>query len=261
LPAGLTPVRGIPRKPGDDDRDSTDLSDEDSSTERLAASKNKDIEKGPTQPITNGQPDISFASSSLRKSKHAEDAPSTPTPKKEKSKRGFFGLGKKKQAAAQPGEISSIQPLPIPDPPSHRLQPEAEPQPEKEPQPPPQTQRPLTPIGEDDKAVEAASPASPGSARSPKLQRRHTPQWGRSTSDSWPLPQPAAIGQEDRPQSSDGVFGKSPLSLRPTLSKRESANSEARIGIDPKTGKEVVFGRSGKKKRFPMLRKAFGLHD
>jgi hypothetical protein len=43
--------------------------------------------------------------------------------------------------------------------------------------------------------------------------------------------------------------------------RRESDMSEARVAIDPKTGQEVVVGRTGRKKRFVMLRKAFGLHN
>jgi hypothetical protein len=49
---------------------------------------------------------------------------------------------------------------------------------------------------------------------------------------------------------------------RPSLSKRlSSATAPPNVGVDPKTGKEVVFGRTGKKKKFPMLRKVFGLND
>lgn len=247
LPAGLAPVRGIPRKAGEEDGDSTDLEDEVSdnevSSEKLPA---KDFEKTDrvVTGTTNGQGAL-FAAGSLRNSKHAPELPSFETGKKPKGKRGFFGLGKKKTPAPQAADLNSEQ-MPIastdiPFPPAHRNR----------------GSRPLTPIGED-KSIEAAEPPP---SRSPKLQRRSTPQWGRSASDSWPLPQPPKIGEETRPQSADGVIPRR-TSLRPTLNKRNSSQiSTARSIIDPKSGKEITVGRSGKKKKFQGLRRVFGLND
>ncbi|KAH7113316.1 hypothetical protein B0J11DRAFT_147132 [Dendryphion nanum] len=246
LPPGLAPVRGIPRKTGDEDNDSTDLEEELSDPEPSPA-KAKDIEKGglsTTNGHTNGHTNgksATFAAGSLRQSKHAPDLPTFESGKK--VKRGFFGLGKKKTS---PQPIETIpEPVTttddsndIPHPPEHR-------------------NRPLTPIGED-KALEARS-----GSRSPKLQRRTMPQYNRSASDSWPIPLPPTIGDDDvRPQSSDGVTSRR-TSLRPTLNKRHSSqvSETARIAIDPKTGKEVVIGRSGKKKKFQGLRRVFGLND
>lgn len=244
LPAGLTPVRGIPRKPGEEDRESTDLSDEESDTEPIAAAtSSKDIEKGglPAPANSTAQGAI-LAGGSLRDSKYAVDQPNGALIKREQSKRGFFGLGKKKTHTPLPDIIGGSETIPTPAS---------------------QQARPLTPIGED-KALEAGtqvSPATPEGARSPKLQRRNTPQWGSPASDSWPLSQPPRIGEEVRPQSSEGVIAW-PKTSRLGLSKRSSsAVVEPRLGVDPKTGKEVVIGRTGKKKRFPMLRKAFGLND
>ncbi|KAF2179395.1 hypothetical protein K469DRAFT_302538 [Zopfia rhizophila CBS 207.26] len=241
LPAGLAPVRGIPQKPGEEDRESTDLEDEESDNEPsppvLAP---KEVEKS-EPPMTNGNANAgpgAFSTGSLRKSKHAPKLSSLESGKKSKSKRSFFGLGKKK-TRSQPTEpdTQNMESTDIPLPSEQR-------------------NRPLTPIGED-KAIEAGIPSS----RSPKLQRRSMPQWGRSTSDSWPLPQPPKIGEEARPQSSDGVLPKR-ASLGPTLSKQHSSTtSEAKNGVDPKTGKEVSFGRSGKKKKFQGLRRVFGLND
>jgi hypothetical protein len=153
-------------------------------------------------------------------------------------------LGKKKAAAAEPtAPEPGTQPAESPDipmPPAHR---------ERE------TNQALTPIVEDIALEDAPTP------RSPKLQRRLTPQWGRSASDSWPLPSPPVIGGEARPQSSDGVH----FAQRPGLSKRFSSQAShapsAKTTIDPKSGKEVVVGRTGKKKKFQGLRRVFGLND
>lgn len=79
-----------------------------------------------------------------------------------------------------------------------------------------------------------------------KLQRRHMPE--RIMSDSWPLP-PALPDEARRPMTSDG-----PLVRNGTTRLNQGSMRK------PNEGAEVV-GRSGKKKRFPMLRKAFGLKD
>ena len=211
LSAGLTPVRGIPRKPGDDDRESTDLSDENSNDELKAPGPStKEIEKSAAPALTNGKAPGTFTTGSLRKSKYADVEPKSQ-PTKEKSKRGFFSLGKKKSPTVQPTEDPTTEPMVVPE-----------------------QGRPLTPIGED-KTLDAASPTSPTSSphpRSPRLQRKSAPRWGHSTSESWP-----------------------------TLSKRHSETAPPNVSVDPKTGKEVVFGKTRKKKKFPMLRKVFGLND
>ncbi|OCL11426.1 hypothetical protein AOQ84DRAFT_188991 [Glonium stellatum] len=241
LPSGLTPVRGIPRKPGEEDRESTDLSDEDSDDEATGPGPStKDFEKSAGPQLTNGKAPGAFIAGSLRKSKYADDQPKPKSPKKEKSRRRFFGLGKKKPLSVEPVEAPTAEPVDVS-----------------------QQGRPLTPIGED-KTFDTVSPASPTGSPRPhnsRLQRRLSPQWGRSTSDSWPLPQPPNVAQDARPQSSDGAMATEKAS-RPGLSKRySSATAPPNVGFDPKTGKEVVFGRTGKKKKFPMLRKVFGLND
>ncbi|KAF2677496.1 hypothetical protein K458DRAFT_409704 [Lentithecium fluviatile CBS 122367] len=248
LPPDLAPVRGIPKRPGEEDRESTDLEDEFSDTEPASNAIEKG--KGPaTNGVTKGQNGVTngqgtdFTAGSLRQSKHATGLPDIEAGKKAKTKRGFFGLGKKKASASYveaDADVRNGASADIPLPPQHRRDPN----------------RPLTPIGED-KDVEANEPIS----RSPKLQRRSTPQWGRSTSDSWPLPQPPKIGNDPRPQSSDGVMNRR-SSLRPTLTKRlSSQTSQARTTVDPSSGKEVIIGRTGKKKKFQGLRRVFGLHD
>ena len=86
------------------------------------------------------------------------------------------------------------------------------------------------------------------SPKAPKLQRRTTPK--RFQSDTWPLPQsPATTHTDSRPTTSDGASPA--MNGRPALGTRRSTLQE----------NGAVLGKSGKKKRFPMLRKAFGLHD
>lgn len=101
------------------------------------------------------------------------------------------------------------------------------------------------------------SPTPPTEMRG-KLQRRHTPQ--RLTSDSWPLPPPKpAFVDDGRPSTSDGTAEGLSNGLRPGLGPRP--DSSGTLSTQASAGGTPVLGRSGKKKRFPMLRKAFGLHD
>lgn len=89
-----------------------------------------------------------------------------------------------------------------------------------------------------------------------KLQRRTLP--SRYASDSWPLPE--KTDDTDRPKTSDGVVNGSehtrPIDVRPGLAPRENTSNTLKS-----EGGTPIYGKSGKKKRFPMLRKAFGLHD
>lgn len=231
LPPGLAPVRGIPRKAGEEDGDSTDLEEEVEETRPSTSA----VTNGHTNGTSNGQ-GTTLAAGSLRDSKYAPSSPAT------KEKRGFFGMGKKKKAQVTP-EPASTPALPtsdIPLPPQPR---------DREPG------GPLTPIGEDEDKELGASPqavtASPQvkqSPRSPKLQRRSTP--------DWPLAPPPPITGEQRPMSSDGV------ARRPRFGKRQSSNvSTATSPVVDAQGRSVSFGRTGKKKKFQGLRRVFGLND
>lgn len=79
-----------------------------------------------------------------------------------------------------------------------------------------------------------------------KLQRRHAPQ--RVMSDSWPLPPKLPDSMQDRPNTSDGALLRNGTTRLQQGSMRHEEPVEA-------------YGRGGKKKRFPKLRKAFGLKD
>ncbi|KAK5046297.1 hypothetical protein LTR84_008440 [Exophiala bonariae] len=88
--------------------------------------------------------------------------------------------------------------------------------------------------------------ASPPPSSHGKLQRRHIPQ--RVMSDSWPLPPKIPDDENLRP----GTAESAPVRNGST----RLAEGSMRGYHDP-----VAVGKSGKKKRFPMLRKAFGLKD
>ncbi|KAL9070963.1 MAG: hypothetical protein Q9157_005624, partial [Trypethelium eluteriae] len=223
LPAGLTPVRGIPAR--QDDRESTDLSDEEDQRRPgspPAVPSSNDVEQALTKrpqasqatPATNGVAGKALATGSLREPGAPAKLTSTPPPKRTESRtRRFFGLGKKKtdlsplttqkeddenadapNNSAPLGITTTIGPgTPMKD-----------------------QIRPSTPPSQGTTAVKSAHtasspPASPSSPttrpRSPKLQRRNTPQLRASLPDpsSWPLPESASKKPFARPSTSDGT--------------------------------------------------------
>jgi serine/arginine repetitive matrix protein 2 len=238
LPPGLAPVRGIPKKAGEGDGDSTDLEEE--AEEESSKLPSAAATAGPTNGVNkshvngnaNGQ-GAALASGSLRDSKHAPALPSFEAGKKSKAKRGFFGLGKKKTVTSptEPVESSPAAQDEIPLPPVQRNR---------------ELGLPLTPIDED-KDFGTPVESSPVSKKSPKLQRRSTPEW--------PLPAPPAIGTDDRPMSSDGIAPR-----RPRFQNRQSSQI-SNVTAPDASGRSVSYGRSGKKKKFQGLRRVFGLND
>jgi hypothetical protein len=189
-----------------------------------------------------------LAAGSLRDSKHA---PASPAPK---AKRGFFGMGKKKTSSTPAQAQAPTQAAPVPQPTSPTTDIPLPPQPRSR-----DVGGPLTPIGEDEdkelgyspQAV-TASPQVKQSPRSPKLQRRSTPEWPLAS----PLAPPPPITGEQRPMSSDGV------ARRPRFGKRQSSQfSTATSPVLDAQGRSVSFGRTGKKKKFQGLRRVFGIND
>ena len=241
LPPDLTPVRGIPRRAGEEDGDSTDLEEEEDhekggTSAQPAASGSM---KGQANGTANGKGPLSGGS--LRDSKHAPGLPSFEAGDKAKSKRGFFGLGRKKTVSSQ-SEVA---------PPTPVSEPDAVMQPTQQNRP---MGLPLTPIEEDKDfgPVVSDSPEVKETREvktAPKLQRRSTPEW--------PLPSPISAQVEERPMSSDGVPPR-----RPRFQMRQASttsNVTAPVGDSP--GRTVSFGRDGKKKKFQGLRRVFGIND
>jgi serine/arginine repetitive matrix protein 2 len=218
IPSGLAPVRGIPRKAGDD-RDSTDLEDE-SGDERLpipAVPSAKDIERAHMTSQTNGLTQgAALANGSLRESADGLAASKyAPRPDIKKRRLSFLGLGKTR--------ASSV---------------------------PVTSSRPGT---------------SDSTTRPPKLQRRVTPsRLPQVAETSWPLP-PAVRGEadDDRPNNSESMPQPKSVAPRPDVGKRRSTADElggysrtVSFSADP-----IYSSKTGKKKKFPMLRKMFGLND
>lgn len=271
----MTPVRGIPRRI--DEGDSTELEDSPAET------------TPPSKPVYKSSPDAS------KQTEGSNLAGTGPSPyntgsgaiadntgsqariwsEKEKKKRSFFGgLGKKKH------DDSRVRKSDL-DNPARRDTPLER----------PEAERSLSNgiVAASPSATAAAAAAAtntvPVSPKSPRLQRRNTPK--RFASDSWPLPETSLkiTGADDRPNTSDGnglgvlISGDGREkgngvendvgngTTRPDLGGRRSTEpgeATSRAGVNgvslgvPRTGGAKA---SNKKKRFPMLRKAFGLHD
>ncbi|MCJ1286097.1 hypothetical protein MMC26_005440 [Xylographa opegraphella] len=222
LPPGMAPVRGIPKRI--DEGDSTDL--EDSADERIPQG-GKRVTSPPSMKALEG---AALASGSLRSNGAGRDLSKSAdmgtrfqaTKATEKDKKKRSFFG----SLGRKKDDSKIFKADVES-----------------------AARRDTPL-ERSKAERMLAPeVLAQSPRSPKLQRRNTPK--RYASDSWPLPEsPAPAPINNRPQTSDGFAA----GARPNLGTRQStAQSTATNG--------VVLGKNGKKKRFPMLRKAFGLHD
>lgn len=229
----LPPVRGIPRRPNR--QDSTDLEDS-SDDERKRGKPSRKNNLSTITPVSG---------TAIR----AE--PPSPTSPSTKQKRGFFGRLRRSRAdsidtpdingstttqtAVAKGTSKEARQL------GFRSNAEQEALIAE-------TQRKL----EAGRIREGAASPSPDKA---KLLRRATPQ--RIMSDSWPLPPKIPAADSDRPHTADGVEDAAvALQARPGLgSRQDTVNTQA-----SKSG-TVVSQKTGKKKRFPMLRRAFGLKD
>ena len=322
-PSGLTPVRGIPRRPGQDDGDSTDLEDEDddgpgkSSKSRrkvapivtnpadvekamAAARRNLGIseESAPKRQPTNEGSTLAKGSLRNRPAEVTEDKPVTaPQPESpvvttpEKKKRGFMNsiLRRNRNSASSVQQIRPTSPPPaVPTSPATAVK----------PSPP------------DDKQTSPDTPSSPSSPSVGKLIRRRSdqPAMARLNSDysiatapptsqdttlvatqndeHWPLPSPSippippipadlAAGAAARPDTSEGFSPeaiKLAQSLRPDLAPRSKSGPQRSVriqageeGSEPgereKDLKAIYSRRTGKKKKFGMLRRAFGIDD
>jgi serine/arginine repetitive matrix protein 2 len=271
IPADLTPVRGIPRRRDQQDGDSTDLSDEDDDDPRKASrGRNKqsrpvvpdpsDIEKAMEAArrnlgMTNGTngsaaPPVNEGSAlskgSLRKA--GPERPLSPANEDSPKKRGFMGSILRRSRTYS--NTSQKPPMASPPPP-------------------------------------LPTNFTPASPRPGKLQRRTStatqdyfnnnnpkslPEDGEA---NWPLSPPGKLG-ELRPSTSDGVSRHEQAVLlarqmRPDIGRSQS-NSEGAIitgghvGFADESngmnGKASAYGsKTGKKKKFGMLRRAFGLDD
>lgn len=243
--AGLTPVRGIPRRI--DEGDSTDLEDSSASPSPLIQTKDNKPSVSATKPVEGS----ALTTGSLRAGQ------GTQSTEKEKKKRSFFGgLGGSKKQSHPPPIDTTLSPASL----SHPLEANyASPQPSSTPRSPKAAKF----LGNNVTTSPNPSQASP---KSPKLQRRNTPK--RFASDSWPLPEnntsPAftmATNEKMRPSTSDGAGVGKPLAMgtmRPETGARRFTAEGQPIGLGV-NGMVGGGGKEAKKKRFPMLRKALGI--
>ncbi|KAI5208149.1 hypothetical protein E4T39_01488 [Aureobasidium subglaciale] len=225
MPANLAPVRGIPKRRGQDS-DSTDLSD---SEDESRTTKKKSAARLSSKPGVPSQSDIDAAMEIAKRNVAAmndgrepgvpqappvpatDNAPRQEVPLTPTRRKGFLGSVLRRNS-------SSIVPT---------------------------------------SPVDSQQPRSSSTMRSPKqpkLQRRNTPQnWPLAAADT----NEAAI-TESRPTTSDGVPAMR-KSMRPDLGNRRSmsGNDLNNMAI----GGTVQSDRTVKKKKFSGLRKLFGLHD
>ena len=257
-PADFTPVRGIPRRI--DEGDSTDL--EDSSAENITTPLKPEM-NGAKGPATTKPEGLALATGSLRAA--SGDPPTAgmgsglqakKTAEKENKKRSFFGsLGSKKRGSPSVGktDIALDRSKAGTDTPTSskggRVLGPSSPK--------------ADPISLQSPTVTSQTSTAQSSPKSPKLQRRHTPKRLASANDiSWPLaPTPGGANStvDNRPRTSDGQ--PKPLNTaagRPDLGTTQSTVQAAGANV---AGAAISTGATGKKKKFPMLRKAFGLHD
>ena len=257
-PVDFTPVRGIPRRI--DEGDSTDL--EDSSVENVATPSKPKV-NGAKGPATTKPEGLALATGSLRAA--SGDAPTAgmgsglqakKAAEKENKKRSFFGsLGSKKRVSPSVGGADTAlerskagTQATIPSKGGRVFGPSS-------PKADPLSLQPPT--------VASQTSTAPSSPKSPKLQRRNTPKRLASANDiSWPLEQSpggATNTADNRPRTSDGQPKPTNNAAgRPDLGTRRSGVQDGGANV---AGAAIPAGGTGKKKKFPMLRKAFGLHD
>ena len=270
-PAGLTPVRGIPRRI--DEGDSTDL--EDSSADEKPTTK---ATKSPVQQPTRLE-GTALGVGSLRAIPEGSGSPTAlmgtglkgqRAAEKAKKKRSFFGgLGSKK--------VPKSEPLTLP---TDRREPQQETSSTKPGRPLGQTPQDAPTSPRSPKEQRLLGPGSPGTVdteastvpgklpKSPKLQRRISAQQAekiqmkRGISDSWPLPQsPGGTSTPTmRPTTSDGT----PKGKNGTIG-LSSLNKELRLdrpglGDRQDTVETTATGGTGtaKKKKKGWFKKAFG---
>ena len=232
------PVRGIPRRA--DDGDSTDLDDSDD--EKKTASKPQGLTINPTQANGAGK---------------TTDLPSSPTSSTAK-KAGFFSrfrskkekdLGSQSKLGGTIAERNARLEQNRPAVEAAKQEEKISTPQKKEDSDKKQASRlGFSSIAERDRVLEQTrqkleeARGQQGDLR-PSLSTSGRQKPERIMSDSWPLPPKMPAIAEDRPNTADGVAPPA---------------AEVRPGT---SGRQPSYGRSGKKKRFQGLRKAFRLND
>ncbi|KAI9814341.1 MAG: hypothetical protein M1832_005921 [Thelocarpon impressellum] len=234
LSTDFTPVRGIPRRIGEEDGESTDLPDS-------SEGETPTMPKAASAPKVSPQVGSALASASLRSDSgkapegSAALLATTPTGKEKKKKRSFFSvLGRRKDSSRvrkADGESGARIDTPL-----ERSNAEIK-----------SVRETALATMESPATDTPPSPAAPANGVRPKLVKKAT---ARSIgSGHWPLP--PNLGNVPRPATSDGRVG-GPRTERPEIGNRRVTATDF-----PNGGVAVAE----KKKKFPRLRRAFGLHD
>ncbi|KAF1988743.1 hypothetical protein K402DRAFT_373009 [Aulographum hederae CBS 113979] len=287
IPTTLTPVRGIPRRAGQEDEDSTDLEDESDNEAHV-----RPVTAHPAIPTPedvnaahkNGKPQpegAALAAGSLRNGDvAAEQNKGDSKEKKSKHKWKFPGLGggKKKDKSApsapapavadtnmppaSPTRPSTAQPVPVAARPGGRagkLQKRHSSY--TGPLPTAAPAVPAEPVAE----VPAPPTTTTAPTSTPAAPTTAKPDIRRVTSDTWPLSAPSS------PTTATHGFRKSLRTAsvaRPEIGSRrntaETTMSDGAVLGEGSGGRESVVGvrrDGGRRKKFPMLRRAFGLRD
>lgn len=220
----LRPVRGIPRRRGANDGDSTDLEDSSDDEAPPTAYREPVSEQTPSDPA-------SVAASLVRNMTPAELQEFLSQPRK----KGIFNrLTSKRKSTLLERSQAELNRT--------------------------REEQFLNAHGGNFVTTITSDNASPSS---PKLQKRFP--GNVNGHDSWPLrsPEPpreredeeaSVAGPSERPLTSDGA------SDNPWATRFKPFNRRG-TGSTISTASDVVVGRNGKKKRFPLLRRAFGLKD
>ncbi|GAD97662.1 conserved hypothetical protein [Paecilomyces variotii No. 5] len=258
----MRPVRGIPRRSGADDGDSTDL--EDSSEDEAPAAPTIH----PEEVSADAPSDPAAVAASLVRGMSQAELEEYLSGSRKRGRSGIFNrlTPKKNRDSGKRVRKSDLESPVRRDTPLERSRAE------------------LNHV-RGDSAVNGGYghtttvTAGSGSPSSPKLHKRSFSK--ANEHDSWPLRSsgpPLEMREEDeiagsrqRPLTSDGILKngtmKGPRDPGDTASENAWASrfrpKHSRRGTDSTfdAASDVVVGRTGKKKRFPMLRRAFGLRD
>lgn len=306
----LAPVRGIPRRQGQDDGDSTDLEDEEEEVPRTKeAARNRqkapkpgvpsqaDIDKameaarrnvaaqgygtgtsnagtGNVAPSKEGgalekkslrhpgpsgesdSPRARFSIDSQRPEKKNEELPNGLAKEK---KRGFLGsiMRRNRSSQASVPQVSTLTQTPettepVPQIPPQKFEEEAPQTPTRQP-----------------KLIRRAS-AQPKDATAPTSPLHAATSSQNST--NWPLPPPPKVtangveSTNERPNTSDGIESeaiKLARTMRPDLMPRSASGMQLGGRTDgTAAGDSAIYSaKTGRKKKFPGLRRMFGLND
>ena len=285
--ADLAPVRGIPRPAGRDDGDSTDLDEEDGEPKKSKRNRNKqsktfvpdpsEVDKAmeaarqklgipvePQQPQRATDEGSALNKGSMRTQDPAPEPKSRPeemvvepSERKRRGLSGFLRRNRNSTTSVPQAEQSTLTAVPsspiaaVPPPPTKN---EGLSSPIAAVPPPPAPAEHTNSQSAMDKLIGRNSMTSRMKRGDSNFSSATAPAAVGPGSENWPLPPPVPnipskfATARSRPSTSDGNPGK--------------PNRSASVHFDDASKPGVVYSqRTGKKKKFRMLRRAFGLND